>query len=74
MCTLVARARRRVGVSSFEHNGFTAELDIDPETTLLRGKITQTGTVFHAKYVHQLESRFRQIVDQMLYEEITEIT
>jgi len=51
-----------------EHNGFTAELDVDPETTLLQGTITQTGTVFHAKYAHQLESRFRQIVDQMLYE------
>jgi len=60
-------------MSRFEHKGFTAELDIDPDTTLLRGKIAQTGTVFHAKYVHQLESRFRQIVDQMQYEMISEV-
>jgi len=59
-------------MSDLRYNGFTAELDVDPETTLLRGKITQTGTVFHAKYVHQLESRFRQIVDQMLYEDVSE--
>ena len=55
-------------MSDLRYNGFSAELDVDPETTLLRGTITQTGTVFHAKYVHQLESRFRLIVDQMLYE------
>jgi len=55
-------------MGDLRYNGFSAELDVDPETTLLRGKITQTGTVFHAKYVHQLESRFRQVVDQMLYQ------
>jgi len=55
-------------MGDLRYNGFSAETDVDPETTLLRGKITQTGTVFHAKYVHQLESRFRQVVDQMLYQ------
>lgn len=55
-------------MATLEHNGFTAELDVDPETTLLRGRMEQTGTLFYAKYVHQLKSRFRTIVDQMLYE------
>jgi len=49
--------------TSLHHRGFTAEVDIDPETTLLRGRITKTSTVFYAKYNHLLESRFKAIVE-----------
>jgi len=45
------------------HQGFTAEVDIDPNTTLLRGRITKTGTVFYAKYNSVLEERFKAIVE-----------
>ena len=45
------------------HQGFTAEVDIDPETSLLRGRIDKTGTVFYAKYNSVLEERFKAIVE-----------
>ena len=49
--------------TALHHIGFTAEVDIDPETSLLRGRIDKTGTVFYAKYNSALESRFKVIVD-----------
>jgi len=47
----------------FHHKGFTAEIDFDEDQFLIRGRIIETGTLFYAKYNHQLESRFKAIVD-----------
>lgn len=58
-------------MTTLEHKGLTAEVDIDPENSLLRGRITQTGTVFHAKYNHVLKSRFKMIVDNMWFGEMS---
>jgi hypothetical protein len=57
-----------VDMVTIKHNSFSAEVDIDPDTTLLRGRIVETGAVFYARYNHQLEARFRAIVDNLWFD------
>jgi predicted HicB family RNase H-like nuclease len=50
------------------HKGFTATVDFDAEEMLLHGRIDNIRDVvtFHADSVEQLESRFREAVDDYL--------